>query len=468
MSAPISDETLSRTSLWQVVISSFKGETRDYTTETLHRAVLFLAVPMVLEMAMESIFALADVFWVSRLGSDAVAVVGLTESIMTIIYAVAIGLAMAGAAIVARRVGERDDEEAARSGVQVILLGLLVALGLGLIGIFFGPSLLRLMGADENVLRIGSTFGRIMIGGNVTVTLIFLINAIFRGAGDAAFAMRTLILANSLNIILGPCLIFGLGLGVTGAAIATNIGRACGVLYQLYHLTRRPGRIQIARRHFVFEPDVIWSIIRVGSTGIFQNLIGMTSWIGLVRILSQFGSSALAGYTIAIRLVIFAILPAWGLSNAGATLVGQNLGAKQPDRAESAVWIAVRYNVVFLGIIGAFFIALSGPITWLFTQEPQVHRYATQALGVISLGFPFYAAGMCMTSAFNGAGDTWTPTWLNLACFWAFEIPFAWCMAEKLSKGPAGVFIAITIAFSLLALAGLVMFRRGRWKTVKV
>ena len=468
MSAPISDETLLRASLWQVVISSFKGETRDYTTETLHRAVLFLAVPMVLEMAMESIFALADVFWVSRLGSDAVAVVGLTESIMTIIYAVAIGLAMAGAAIVARRVGERDDEEAARSGVQVILLGLLVALGLGLIGIFFGPSLLQLMGANENVLRIGSTFGRIMIGGNVTVTLIFLINAIFRGAGDAAFAMRTLIFANSLNIILGPCLIFGLGLGVTGAAIATNIGRACGVLYQLYHLTRRPGRIQIARRHFVFEPDVIWSIIRVGSTGIFQNLIGMTSWIGLVRILSQFGSSALAGYTIAIRLVIFAILPAWGLSNAGATLVGQNLGAKRPDRAESAVWIAVRYNVIFLGIIGAFFIALSGPITWLFTQEPQVHRYATQALGIISLGFPFYAAGMCMTSAFNGAGDTWTPTWLNLACFWAFEIPFAWCLAEKLSKGPAGVFIAITIAFSLLALAGLVMFRRGRWKTVKV
>ena len=468
MSAPISDETLLRASLWQVVISSFKGETRDYTTETLHRAVLFLAVPMVLEMAMESIFALADVFWVSRLGSDAVAVVGLTESIMTIIYAVAIGLAMAGAAIVARRVGERDDEEAARSGVQVILLGLLVALGLGLIGIFFGPSLLQLMGANENVLRIGSTFGRIMIGGNVTVTLIFLINAIFRGAGDAAFAMRTLIFANSLNIILGPCLIFGLGLGVTGAAIATNIGRACGVLYQLYHLTRRPGRIQIARRHFVFEPDVIWSIIRVGSTGIFQNLIGMTSWIGLVRILSQFGSSALAGYTIAIRLVIFAILPAWGLSNAGATLVGQNLGAKRPDRAESAVWIAVRYNVIFLGIIGAFFIALSGPITWLFTQEPQVHRYATQALGIISLGFPFYAAGMCMTSAFNGAGDTWTPTWLNLACFWAFEIPFAWCLAEKLSKGPAGVFIAITIAFSPLALAGLVMFRRGRWKTVKV
>ena len=468
MSAPISDETLLRASLWQVVISSFKGETRDYTTETLHRAVLFLAVPMVLEMAMESIFALADVFWVSRLGSDAVAVVGLTESIMTIIYAVAIGLAMAGAAIVARRVGERDDEEAARSGVQVILLGLLVALGLGLIGIFFGPSLLQLMGANENVLRIGSTFGRIMIGGNVTVTLIFLINAIFRGAGDAAFAMRTLIFANSLNIILGPCLIFGLGLGVTGAAIATNIGRACGVLYQLYHLTRRPGRIQIARRHFVFEPDVIWSIIRVGSTGIFQNLIGMTSWIGLVRILSQFGSSALAGYTIAIRLVIFAILPAWGLSNAGATLVGQNLGAKRPDRAESAVWIAVRYSVIFLGIIGAFFIALSGPITWLFTQEPQVHRYATQALGIISLGFPFYAAGMCMTSAFNGAGDTWTPTWLNLACFWAFEIPFAWCLAEKLSKGPAGVFIAITIAFSPLALAGLVMFRRGRWKTVKV
>ena len=468
MSAPVSENTLPRTSLWHVVTSSFKGETRDYTTETLHRAVLFLAVPMVLEMAMESIFALADVFWVSRLGSDAVAVVGLTESIMTIIYAVAIGLSMAGAAIVARRVGERDDEEAARSGVQVILLGLIVALGLGLIGIFFGPSLLQLMGADEKVLQMGSTFSRVMIGGNVTVTLIFLINAIFRGAGDAAFAMRTLILANSLNIILGPCLIFGLGLGVTGAAVATNIGRGCGVLYQLYHLTRRPGRIQIARRHFVFEPNVIWSILRVGSTGIFQNLIGMTSWIGLVRILSQFGSAALAGYTIAIRLVIFAILPAWGLSNAGATLVGQNLGAKQPDRAESAVWIAVRYNVIFLGILGAFFIGLSSPITWLFTQEPEVHRYATQALWVIALGFPFYAAGLCMTSAFNGAGDTWTPTLLNLVCFWLFEIPFAWCMADKFAKGPTGVFVAITIAFSLLALAGLIVFRRGAWKTVKV
>ena len=468
MAEPDSENSSRSASLWRVVVSALKGETRDYTTETLDRAVLLLAVPMVLEMAMESLFALADVFWVSRLGSDSVAVVGLTESIMTIIYAVAIGLAMAGAAIVARRIGEQDDEEASRSGVQVILLGLFVAIALGLIGLFFGPSLLQAMGASDEVLRVGSTFSRIMIGGNVTVTMIFLINAIFRGAGDAAFAMRTLIFANSLNILLGPCLIFGLGLGVTGAAIATNFGRGCGVLYQLYHLFRGPGRIRIARRHFVFEPDVIWSILKIGSTGIFQNLIGMTSWIGLVRILSQFGSAALAGYTIAIRLVIFALLPAWGLSNAGATLVGQNLGARLPDRAESAVWVAVRYNVIFLGLVGALFVLLCAPITRLFSQEPEVHRYATQALWVIALGFPFYAAGMCMTSAFNGAGDTGTPTRLNLLCFWLFEIPFAWCLADRLSGGPTGVFIAITLAFSLLALAGLIVFRRGAWKNVQV
>jgi putative MATE family efflux protein len=255
---------------------------------------------------------------------------------------------------------------------------------------------------------------------------------------------------------------------VTGAAIATNFGRGCGVLYQLYHLFRGPGRIRIARRHFVFEPDVIWSILKIGSTGIFQNLIGMTSWIGLVRILSQFGSAALAGYTIAIRLVIFALLPAWGLSNAGATLVGQNLGARRPDRAESAVWVAVRYNVIFLGLVGALFVLLCAPITRLFSQEPEVHRYATQALWVIALGFPFYAAGMCMTSAFNGAGDTGTPTRLNLLCFWFFEIPFAWCLADRLSGGPTGVFIAITLAFSLLALAGLIVFRHGAWKNVQV
>jgi putative MATE family efflux protein len=468
MPGSVSENAAPQSSFWQVVLSSLKGETRDYTTEALNRAVLFLAVPMVIEMAMESLFALADVFWVSRLGSDAVAVVGLTESIMTIVYAVAIGLAMAGAAIVARRVGEQDDEEASRSGVQVILLGLSVALVLGLIGACFGPSLLQFMGADNKVLHVGATFSRIMVGGNVTVTLIFLINAIFRGAGDAAFAMRTLILANSLNIVLAPCLIFGLGLGVTGAAIATNIGRGCGVLYQLYHLFRGPGRIRIARRHFVFEPEVIWSILKVGSIGIFQNLIGMTSWIGLVRILSQFGSTALAGYTIAIRLVIFALLPAWGLSNAGATLVGQNLGAKRPDRAEAAVWVAVRYNMIFLALIGLAFIALSAPITWFFSQEPEVHFYASRALWVIALGFPFYAAGMCLTSAFNGAGDTGTPTRLNLLCFWLFEIPFAWFLADRISTGPTGVFLAITVAFSLLALASLLLFRRGKWKSVQV
>jgi putative MATE family efflux protein len=468
MSEAESVVTPNRETIWDVILSSLKGEVRDYTTETLNRAVLFLAVPMVMEMIMESLFALADVFWVSRLGSNAIAVVGLTESIMTIIYAVLIGLSMAGAAIVARRVGEQDDEEAARSSVQVILLGVLFAIVLGLIGILFGPQLLQIMGADQKVLQEGATFSRIMIGGNLTVTLIFVINGIFRGAGDAVFAMRTLIFANTLNIIIAPCLIFGLHLGVSGAAIATNIGRGCGVLYQCYHLFRGSSRIQITWRHFIFEPEVIGSILKVGANGIFQNLINMTSWICLVRIVSLFGSSAVAGYTVAIRLVIFALLPAIGLANAGATLVGQNLGAKQPARAESAVWVATKYNILFLTIIGLVFVALSSPITLFFSQDPDVHRYATLALWVIALGFPLYAVGMSMTSALNGAGDTWTPTWLNLICFWILEIPLAWVLAKPLSQGPTGVFISVSIAFSAVALGGFLLFRRGKWKAIKV
>ncbi len=443
-------------SFWQVVIAAIRGEHRDYTTETLNRAVILLAIPMVLEMVMESIFALANVFWVSHLGSDAVAVVGITESIMTVIYAVAIGLSMAGTATVARRVGEKDPDRAATSAFQVILLGLLVSATLGLVGGSFGPDILRSMGGNEHVVSMGGSFSRIMLGGNATVLLIFVINAVFRGAGDAAIAMRTLWLANAINILLGPCLVFGLGpfpaLGVTGAAVATNIGRGCGVLYQLFYLTARTNRVRIQLRHLHFELGPALQMLK----------------LGLVKILSQSGSAALAGYTIAIRVVIFAILPAWGLSNAGATLVGQNLGAAKPDRAESAAWIAVRYNVFFLSAIGLLFIVFAGPIARLFTGDSATMAYGTQALWIIGLGFPFYAAGICLTSAFNGAGDTWTPTLLNLCCFWLFEIPLAWLLANHFGAGATGVFIAIPIAFSMLAIGSVFLFRRGHWKLQRV
>jgi putative MATE family efflux protein len=319
---------------------------------------------------------------------------------------------------------------------------------------------------------MGSSFSRIMLGGNATVLLIFVINAVFRGAGDAAIAMRTLWLANAINILLGPCLVFGLGpfpaLGVTGAAVATNIGRGCGVLYQLFHLTTRTGRIRIQLRHLHFELGPALQMLKLAANGTMQNLVNTASWIGLVKILSQSGSAALAGYTIAIRVVIFAILPAWGLSNAGATLVGQNLGAAKPDRAESAAWIAVRYNVFFLSAIGLLFIVFAGPIARLFTGDSATMAYGTQALWIIGLGFPFYAAGICLTSAFNGAGDTWTPTALNLCCFWLFEIPLAWVLDNHFGAGATGVFVAIPIAFSMLAIGSVFLFRRGHWKLQRV
>jgi putative MATE family efflux protein len=459
-------------SLWQVVVSAIRGEHRDYTTETLNRAVILLAITMVLEMVMESIFALADVFWVSHLGSDAVAVVGITESMMYIVYAVAVGLSMAGTAIVARRIGEKNPDRAASAAVQLIVLALCISAAIGIFGGLFARDILRLMGGNDHVVEMGTTFTTIMLGGNATAILIFVINAIFRGAGDAAIAMRTLWFANAINILLGPCLVFGLGpfprLGVTGAAVATTIGRGCGVLFQLFQLVARDSRVRIRLRHFHFELDALGQMLRLAANGTLQNLVSTASWIGLVRIISQSGSAALAGYTIAMRVVIFAILPAWGLSNAGATLVGQNLGAAKPERSESAVWIAVRYNVLFLGTIGLLFILFAGPIASFFSTDPRTLAYGAQALWIIGLGFPFYAVGMCLTSAFNGAGDAWTPTWINLSCLWLFEIPLAWLLANYFNGGATGVFIAIPIAFSALAIASALVFRRGRWKLQRV
>jgi putative MATE family efflux protein len=458
------------------IFSTFRealhGSHGDFTEGPIGRAVILLAVPMVLEMALESVFAVVDVFWVSRLGAASIAAVGLTESILALIYALAIGLAMAATAMVARRIGERDRERAACTAVQAIALGLFVALPLGALGAFLAPRLLALMGATPDVLRVGSRFTAVMLGGNVVIVLLFLINAIFRGAGDAAVAMRVLWIANAINLVLDPCLIFGWGpfpaLGVTGAAVATTTGRGIAVVLQLVTLARGTGRLAVRREHLRLDPKTMVSLLRLSGSAIVQSLVGTASWIGLVRILASFGSAALAGYTIAIRIVIFALLPSWGMSNAAATLVGQNLGAKKPDRAARSVFLAGLYNMAFLGVVGIVFVAVPGALVGLFTQDPAIRPIATQGLRIIAAGFLFYAWGMVLVQAFNGAGDTWTPTLINLFVFWLWEIPLAYLLAVRAGFGPRGVFLAIAIAFSTLAVAGGVLFRRGKWKEKKV
>lgn len=465
-------ETPPPVSFWRSVRQALRGEDHDYTALPLNRAVILLAVPMVLEMIMESLFAVADVFWVSRLGKEAVAVVGITESIMTLIYAVAIGISIAATAIVSRRIGEKEPELAAQAAGQIVLLGVLVAAGIGILLGFLAPDILRLMGAEEKIVTLGSDFARVMLGGNVTVFMIFLINAIFRGAGDAVIAMRTLWLANALNIVLGPCFIFGWcffpELGVTGAAVATNIGRGVGVLYQLWHLAGHHSRVRVRWVHLRPEREIIGAVLSKSGSGIAQLLISTTSWVGLFKILAMFGSTALAGYTIAIRIVSFALMPAWGLANAGATLVGQNLGAEKPERAVAAVKIAMKFNVIVLGIVGIAFVLLAHPLIGLFTSEPEVVAFGTQSLWIVSLAFPLYAAGMCFEAAFNGSGDTWTPARLNFLCLWIGQIPFAWLLSKTLGLGPVGVFISVPLAYSLLAIWSWFLFKRGRWKMQKV
>jgi len=459
-------------SIWSAVREALRGSRRNYTEGPIGRAILILAIPMVLEMVMESVFVVCDVFFVSKLGADAVATVGLTESLLAIVYTIAMGLSIGVSATVARRTGEHDAEGASRTAVQGISLGIIVALVLGVSGALFAPSLLRLMGASDSVLASGSMFTRVMLGGNASILLLFLINGIFRGAGDAQLSMRTLWLANAINIALGPCLIFGLGpfprLGVTGAAIATTIGRSIGVLFGLSQFFRQSGRVHIHRRHLRLDPGLMARLVSLSSSGTFQVLIGTASWIGLVRILASFGSNALAGYTIAIRVVLFALLPSWGMSNAAATMVGQALGARKPDRAERAVWMAARYNFFFLGAVGLLFFFGARGIVGLFTNDAAVAEFARTGLRVIAVGFVLYAYGMVLSQSFNGAGDTWTPTWLGFFSFWVFEIPLAYVLAVHVGLGPLGVFIAIPAAFSIYALAALVMFRRGTWKTKKV
>jgi putative MATE family efflux protein len=459
-------------SAWAIIREALRGSRRDYTEGPIGRAVVLLAVPMVLEMVLESVFAVVDVFWVSRLGADAVATVGITESMLALIYAVAIGLSMGAAATVARRIGEKNPDGAARAAVQSIGLGIAVAVPIGIAGALFAPRLLALMGASPGVIANGSNFTRIMLGANVVILLLFLINAIFRGAGDASIAMRTLWLANIINLILDPCFIFGLGpfprLGVVGAAVATTCGRGIGVLFQFWTLSHGRGRVVIRREHLRLEPAAMWRLLRISGNGIFQVMIGTASWIGIVRILSTFGSAVVAGYTIGLRIIVFAILPSWGLSNAAATLVGQNLGAKKPDRAERSVWIAALYNMIFLGGVGLLFVLFARPLIGLFSKDPSITPYGVDCLRIISYGFLFYAFGMVMTQAFNGAGDTWTPTRINFFIFWLWEIPLAYWLSRRTGMGPRGVFAAIAIAFSTLAVVSVTIFRRGKWKEKKV
>ena len=460
--------------IFDAVRESLRGGRRDFTEGSLGRAIVVLAIPMVLETFMESVFAICDVFFVSRLGADAIATVGLTESLITTIYAVAIGLAIGARATVARRLGEHDAEGAADAAVQAIALGGLFAIGLGILGVIFGPRLLAAMGATPDILATGSTFSRVMLGGSGTVLLLFLVNAIFRGAGDPTLAMRSLWLANAINIALGPCLIFGFGpfpkMGVVGAATATTIGRGVGVIYALSRLFSPKGarHVQVRWRHLRIHAPVLRAMLRLSSSGALQAFIATASWMGLVRILSAFGADALAGYTIAMRVVQFALLPAFGMSNAAATLVGQSLGARKPDRAEQAVWRTARYNAWFLGVEGLLLVLTTPLVVGLFTADPAVASFATNALRIIALGFVFYAYGMTVTQSFNGAGDTRTPTLLNIFIFWAFEIPLAWTLSTHTALGARGVFIAVTLAFSALAVVSSILFRQGRWKSKRV
>lgn len=448
------------------------GTQQDFTQGSLTRGIALLAVPTVLEMIMESTFGIVDAFWVAKLGADSIAAVGLTESVVVLVFSIALGLSMAATATVARRIGEKDPDGASVAAVQAIGCGLLASLITGIAGASLAPQLLAWMHAAPGVVHVGSRYTAVVLGGNASIMLLFLINGVFRGAGDAAIAMRTLWLANLINLALDPCFIYGFAgfprLGVTGAAVATTIGRSVGVLYQLWVLFSATSRVRVLRRHLRLDPLVLRRLLRVGGVAMIQYFIATASWVSLVRINAEFGSPSAAGYTLAIRVILFAILPSWGISSAAATLVGQNLGAHQLERSERAVWLAGTYNMVFLTLVGACLFLGARWITSWFTADPEVTAIAATCLRFVSLGYPFYAWGMIMEQAFNGAGDTVTPTWINLFCYWMFQIPLAWWLAELKGFGSRGVYLAICIAESVLALVAVTLFRRGRWKRVVV
>lgn len=439
---------------------------QDFTTGSIRKAIFLLAIPMILEMCMESVFAVVDIFFVGKLGSVATASVGLTESVLAIVYSIAFGLSMGATALVSRRVGEKNNEGAAHAGAQAILLTIGLAIAISLAGILFPKDILRLMGATNEIVEGGYMFTRIMLTGNIVILLLFLLNGIFRGAGNAAIAMRSLWLANICNIVLCPILIHFFGL--IGAAMATTTGRSIGVCYQLWHLLKGKGIVKMNLHHFTPDKKVMKGILKVASTATLQFLIGSASWIAMARIMTDFGSDAVAGYTIAIRWIVFFILPAFGLSNAAATLVGQNLGAGKPDRAEKSVWKTAKYNAIFMACVSALFLFCANFIIGIITTEPAVVAVSVLALRIVSLGYIFYGIGMVMINAFNGAGDSRTPTWINLFWFWVFQIPVAYLAAIVLHWGPKGVFISIVVTETCITITSMILFRRGKWKIVKV
>lgn len=478
-------------SLLKSIGEAISGTDKDFTTTRLSKAIILLSIPMILEMIMESIFAIADIFYVGKLGPDAIATVGLTESLLTIIYAIGMGLSMGTTALVSRRIGEKRPFHASIAAVQSILIAVLISLIIGIPSMIFAKDLLRIMGGSEKIIEEGSIYASILLGSNMIIMLLFIINAVFRSSGDAAISMRVLFLANFVNIILDPIFIFGSdsvlqfllaklqldlnitfdiipAMGLKGAAIATTIGRGLAVIFQFYMLFKGNGRVQIFKRAIKINLKVMYDLIKISLGGIMQSLITHSSWIGMVRIIAIFGSTALAGYTIAIRIIIFVLLPSWGLSNAAATLVGQNLGANKPKRAEKAVWTTGFANMIFLAFVSLIFILEPHFFIRIFTNEADVIHSGSRGLQIISFGFLFYAMGMVMVQAFNGAGDTKTPTYINILCFWIIEIPVAYYLAKFAGMNESGVYTAIIIAEGTMTLIAMWLFKKGNWKKQKV
>jgi putative MATE family efflux protein len=466
------DHKLSIKQLYSYFKEALKGSQNDFTTGSIRKAIFMLSIPMILEMLMESIFAIVDIAFVSQVSTNAVATIGLTESVVTLVYAVAIGVSMAATAMVARRIGEKDPDGASKVAVQALFLGILIASIVSVIGILYPKEILGLMGGEPELIEQGYGYTQILLGGNMTIMLLFLINAIFRGAGNASIAMKALIISNGLNIILDPIFIFGFGpipaYGVEGAAIATTIGRGSAVLFQLGILFYGWSAIKIKFKDLVLRTTIMLNLLKISLGGIGQFLIATSSWIFLMRIMSEFGSDVLAGYTIAIRVVMFTLLPCWGMSNAAATLVGQNLGAKQPSRAETSVWKTGKYNAWLMAIVSVIYFMFAKEIISLFTDEAIVVENGALCLQIVAVGYIFYGYGMVIIQSFNGAGDTKTPTYINILCFWLFQLPFAYIVAIELEYGPQGVFWAITAAEVLIAIVGMIIFKKGKWKAIKV
>ncbi|MEO7263633.1 MAG: MATE family efflux transporter [Ferruginibacter sp.] len=465
--------TFSFSNILSLIKQSLNGELQDYTTGSIRRAVILLAIPMMLEMCMESVFSVVDIYFVSHLGSHATSTVGLTESVITIIYSLAIGMSMAATAMVARRVGEKNPGAATLAGMQALIVAVVVTVAISIPGFIYAGDILRLMGAEQEAIVTGINYTRIMMAGSLVIMLLFLLNGIFRGAGDAMMAMKSLWLANICNIILCPIFIRGLGpipaFGVQGAAMATTIGRGIGVIYQLYHLFNGKRLVKFTIKLLKPHWDIIKTLVEIAWPATLQFIIGSGSWIVLASLVVKTGGSeASAGYQVAIRIVLFFILPAWGMSNAAATLVGQNLGAGQPGRAELSVMRTAKYNAIFMGAMSLIFLFFAPFIISFFTKEAGVARYAIDAVRIVSIGFIFYGVGMVMANAFNGAGDTKTPTIINLFGFWFFQVPLAYLLAVIFKWGPLGVFIAIPVAETAITIMAFILFKKGKWKLKKV